>query len=137
MSFAGAGVGIVLDYFLDDVPGVDVYDGFAIVFDDEVTEFENADENFVGKECFVRVEGAEDVGLGVDLGEGGSGCAHFEGAFDAGDHIGIWDPTIGDVGRAVAPGADFYGLAFEADGRCAWDAAMFEDEVAQTAFCIG
>lgn len=70
MSFAGAGVGVVLNHFLDDVPGVDVYDGFAVVFDDEVAEFEYADEYLVGEEGFVGVDGGEDVGLGVDLGEG-------------------------------------------------------------------
>ena len=56
---------------------------------------------------------------------------------DAGDNIGIGNPAVSDVRRAVAPQSDFNWYAFEAARGSAWDAAMFEDKVAQSAFCVG
>lgn len=44
---------------------------------------------------------------------------------------------MGDVGCSVAAGSDLNGVAFEARGRCARHAMMFEDEFAQAAFGIG
>lgn len=47
MSFADAGFGVISNQFLDFVPGLHIYGWFAVVFDDEVTEFEDADEDLV------------------------------------------------------------------------------------------
>lgn len=57
MAFFCAGVGVVGDEFLDGVPSVEVYEGLAVMFDDEVAEFEDTDVDFVGEEGFVGVDG--------------------------------------------------------------------------------
>lgn len=72
----------------------------------------------------------------MDLDEGGAAGAHFEGAFDAGEKLGVWHPAVGGVGGAIAAGADFDGLTFESDWGRAWDTSMFEDEVAESAFGV-
>lgn len=83
---AGEVVAVVvfLDLVLDGGPGGLVDDGLAVVGDDEVGEVEFADVEGVGEEGFVGVEGGEEVGGVVDLGEGFADRAHLEGLLDEG-----------------------------------------------------
>lgn len=57
MAFGVACLRVLRDDLLDCVPGGNINDGFAVVFDDEVAEFEYADVDAIGEEGFVGVEG--------------------------------------------------------------------------------
>lgn len=130
-------LGVGLDAFLDGVPGGEVDDGVAVVFDDEVAELEDADVELVGEEGFVGADACVEFGLFVDVGEGGTFGFELEGKLKAWHEVWVGDPAMGGVGGAVSSYPNLYRLSFEAAGGCAWDASVFEDEFAEAALGVG
>jgi len=136
VAFAEAG-GVVVHDALDGLPGFDGDDGFAVVFVGFAAVFQDADVEFVAEECGVGVEGAVEVEFGVDLGDGRSGSAHFEGLADEGGEVGVGFPAVACVVGAVAAFADVDGNTTEAAGRGAGDAAVLGNDVTQAALDVG
>ena len=93
---AGVFLGFAGDVFvllsLDGVPGLEIYDGVAVVFDLCIAEDEGADEEFVAKPGGEAVDAAEQIGFFFDLAVGGPGGAHLPGALDDWEQLGIWHP---------------------------------------------
>lgn len=69
----------------------------------------------------------------MDFWEGEASSSHFECLTNAGNVIGIWNPSVTDVFGSIAPPADIYGFALEATGRGARDCTVGLYKVAQTA----
>lgn len=59
MSFGGACLGVGTYPLLYCVPSLHVDDGFAVVFNNEVSKLEDANKEAVGVERFIGVDGAE------------------------------------------------------------------------------
>lgn len=137
MAFGGTRFGVLRDDLLDCLPRFEINDGFAVAFDDEVAEFEDADVDAVGEEGFVGVEGGVEARGFVNVLEGGASGAHFKSLFDAVFEFGVGVPTVGYVVGAVAALSDLYGRALEAHRRRARHTSVFLNEVAESAFGIG
>lgn len=131
----GAG-GVFSNLILYSGPRGWVYDGNAVVWDDDIGEMELSDVEGVGEEGFVGVEGGEEAGGGVDFVEGFSCSPHLEGLLDYGYELRVGCPAMGGVNGPIATVADLDGDAEEASGGSSRQAAMGKDEGVEAAFYV-
>lgn len=113
---------------LDGVPGLLVYDWFAVVFDDQVAVFEDADVEPVAEEGRVGAFAFVELGCAGDLAVGGPTSAHAPGFLHEGYQVGVRHPLVGDVGFSVSAGGDDHTLTLEATGRGSGHASVVFDE---------
>ena len=126
-----AGVGF--DDSLHGRPDLEGNDGGDVIGDSEIAEPEDADVDLVLEEGGVGVEGFEQAGGIVDVGEGMTGGAELKGMENQGGGKGINHPAVGNMRLAITAGADLDGLCLETSGGRAGDGAIILDEAAQTA----
>lgn len=129
--------GVLIDH-LYLLPGSSVYDRLAVVIDDGVTEFHNADVDLIGKKMVPGILAFVKACFSGDFVVGGTQRSQGKSTPDEGDEFGIWFPAVDDVGFSIATGAEDDGFgAFEAAWRCATDGTVLGDVVLEPAFYIG
>lgn len=133
---AVGGFGAFVGDGLDGVPGGFIDEGGAVVGEDVGAVAQLAEVDAVFEEGGIGVGGGEQVGGVVDLGVGGTSCAHDPGGAAGFPEVWVWDPAVDDVGGTGAMGAEIEGLADEADRGAAADGAVGGDEVVEAALDV-
>lgn len=126
--------GVTFNDALDGVPCFAIHNRVAVIFDCQVTEFQDADIDRVSEKCCVRIEGVEQTGVFLDLAEGCSSGAHFKRLADAWNKFWIGFPAVGDVFGFVAAITQVDGDAPEAGRGDARDTSKTLHQVTQSAF---
>ena len=90
-------LGVVFHDSLHGAPGLRVYNGFAVAFVGLAAVFQDANIDGVAEKGGVGVEGTVEVQFFVDAGNGHAGGAHFKGAADEGNEVGVGRPAVADV----------------------------------------
>lgn len=70
MTLGGTRFSVDADDFLNGIPSLHIYHRFAVVFNDEIAEFENANVNGICEERFIGTDGCVELCFFHDLCEG-------------------------------------------------------------------